>query len=50
MLCPPARTATSRPVRRARVTAATTSSGARHRAITAGRLSTMAFQTRRAWS
>ncbi len=46
----PPRTAMDSPSSRANVTAAMTSTAPRQRAITAGRLSIIAFQTRRASS
>lgn len=50
MLCPPPRTATSRPLLRAKLTAATTSGVLVQRAISAGRRSMVPFQMRRASS
>ena len=50
MLCPPPRTASSSPLSRAKLTARTTSGVAAQRAMTAGRLSIIAFQIFRASS
>src|SRR3954468_2542779 len=50
MLCPPQRTAISRPAARPNRTASATSAVVSHRAITAGRRSTIAFHTVRASS
>ena len=49
-LCPPQRTATGRPCSRAKSRATATSATSRGRAISPGRLSIIAFQTRRASS
>jgi hypothetical protein len=49
-LCPPPRTANRQPAVRTRFTAATMSSAAWHRAISAGRASTVPFHTARAAS
>jgi hypothetical protein len=49
-LWPPQRTPISRFRARAKPTAAATSAGLAQRAMTAGRRSTIAFQTCRAWS
>ena len=50
MLCPPPRTASTSPLSRAKPTARTTSAVAAQRAMTAGRLSIIAFQIVRASS
>lgn len=50
ILCPPPRTASTRPRSRAKLTAWITSAVPVHCTMTAGRLSTVAFQTVRAVS